>query len=175
MERCQSCHNSSQELRRGRCLVCYDSWVKSRPVGWGASCKFCAEKRRNLLRSTEMLGRWTVLCFTCKGQIDTLDSVPQSFGEIREELRRDRRLFERREGKKDDRVYARDRRKDQRRKGRASIIAIEDSMILDENDFDLPIDLSGVPTGEPTQIIEIKELESAELSQELFGHFSKLR
>ena len=170
MPRCQACNHTSDELRRGRCLLCYGRWAERRPVGFGACCRFCTERRRDVLRSVEMLGRWTVVCFNCRGQIDSLEVVPQSFYEIRLALKRERRSTDRRSGKTDSRVYQRERRKSDRRQARLAdnTLLIDDSMILDE-DFDLPIDMSDVPAGEVTQIASLSEIRQREMAR----HFQR--
>ena len=62
---CNVCGASVTELRRGRCWGCYTRWADSRPVGRGASCSVCMEKRRNMLKLVELKGRSLPFCHGC--------------------------------------------------------------------------------------------------------------
>ena len=53
---CSVCGAAVTELRRGRCWGCYTRWAESRPVGRGASCAVCHEKRRAQLKLVELQG-----------------------------------------------------------------------------------------------------------------------
>lgn len=132
---CDVCNAKVNELRRGRCWGCYNRWVDARPVGIGARCCVCSERRRDNLRSVELLGAWVPMCYTCSGRAMILDPLPQTLAGIREVLIRDRRAQERRHGKRDTRVFQYDRRADERRDGREAsgddYIAIDDDMILE--------------------------------------------
>src|SRR5215470_19844781 len=66
---CEVCGAMVSELRRGRCWGCYARWVESRPVGSGARCVTCSERRLRVLRSIELHGAWQVMCFNCAGQV----------------------------------------------------------------------------------------------------------
>jgi hypothetical protein len=116
--KCEVCNANVSELRRGRCWGCYNRWVDARPVGLGAQCCVCGERRRDLLRGIELLGSWMPMCYGCSGRAMTLDPMPQTLAGIREALIRDRRHRERRIGKQDTRVFQYDRRHDDRRIGR---------------------------------------------------------
>src|SRR5262249_49720935 len=80
--RCANCAEPpapGTTLRRGRCLRCYDAWVRARPVGIGASCAACENRRRAQLRYYEMGvrqnvpgGRWIILCWNCAALADSL-------------------------------------------------------------------------------------------------------
>ncbi|HUH04686.1 MAG TPA: hypothetical protein VML75_21970 [Kofleriaceae bacterium] len=132
---CDVCNAKVNELRRGRCWGCYNRWVDARPVGIGARCCVCSERRRDNLRSVELLGAWVPMCYTCSGRAMVLDPLPQTLAAIREVLIRDRRAQERRHGKRDTRVFQYDRRADERRDGRDGsgddYIAIDDDMIVE--------------------------------------------
>lgn len=134
METCEVCSASVKELRRGRCWGCYSRWVEARPVGLGAKCAICTERRRERLKSIELLGAWMPVCFNCSGRASTLAPMPQTIAGIRKALDRERRLRDRRFGKKDTRVFQYDRRSNDRRGERVvrdECVPIDDEMILD--------------------------------------------
>ena len=56
MLECDVCSAKVNETRRGRCWGCYNRWAELRPVGVGARCVVCGERRRRVLRSIELLG-----------------------------------------------------------------------------------------------------------------------
>ncbi len=115
--KCDVCSANVIELRRGRCWGCYNRWVENRPVGVGAQCCVCGERRREFLRTSELLGGWWPTCYSCSGRIHGLEMVPQSIAEIREVLDRERRgkKPDRRAGNADGRVFQYDRRHGERR------------------------------------------------------------
>jgi hypothetical protein len=139
METCEVCSATVSELRRGRCWGCYGRWAAARPVGVGAACCMCGDRRRGFLRSVELLATFVPICHNCCGRALALEPMPQSLGEIRIVLRRDRRLAPRRFGKADTRVYPRDRRDQDRRSGRAPNVAaeVDDDAIIAELVADL--------------------------------------
>jgi hypothetical protein len=113
---CGVCGAAVSELRRGRCWGCYTRWAESRPVGRGASCTVCQEKRRNQLKLVELKGRTLPFCHGCAAQVLRMSEIPDSVEEIRTALRRDRRDTDRREGEKvDQRIFPRERRVGERR------------------------------------------------------------
>jgi hypothetical protein len=112
---CGVCGAAVTELRRGRCWGCYSRWVESRPVGRGASCTVCHEKRRAHLKLIELKGRSLPFCHSCAAQVMRLPEVPDSLDELRHELRRERRDADRRDGKLDQRIFPRERRVGERR------------------------------------------------------------
>jgi len=132
---CDVCNAEVKELRRGRCWGCYTRWVESRPVGVGASCVMCAERRRDNLRSVELLGSWMPMCHNCAARVMKMVPLPQTVGDIRSALTRDRRLLARRYGKDESRVFPRERRADDRRRvrslGRDDSVLIDDEMIVE--------------------------------------------
>lgn len=131
MHDCDVCGAKVQETRRGRCWGCYTRWVDSRPVGWGARCLGCAERRRRLLRSVELWGTWQPLCFNCAGQALALDPAPRTREALVAALTRDRRTGDRRIGKPDTRVFRYERRVGERRAGREDCPPIDDDMIVE--------------------------------------------
>jgi len=77
--------------------------VRARPVGAGASCVACGNRRREQLRHFEIGlrlntagGRWTILCHNCTATAETLSPPPRSVDALCERLSRDRRWNERR-------------------------------------------------------------------------------
>ena len=92
-----------ETLRRGRCSRCYDKWVRARPVGAGANCVGCGNRRREQLRHYEVGmrlnatgGRWTVLCHNCSASADGFKPAPRTLDALCQRLARDRRWQERR-------------------------------------------------------------------------------
>lgn len=137
MHDCDVCGAQVHELRRGRCWGCYNRWVDARPVGHGARCLGCAERRRRLLRSVELWGGWHPMCFNCAGQALSLSPMPRSAAELKEALDRDRRGRDRRMGKPDSRVFRYERRVGERRSLRDDGSPIDDDMIIE-----ISVDLS---------------------------------
>jgi len=131
MSTCDVCHAEVVELRRGRCWGCYTRWVEARPVGLGARCVTCNEKRRRLLRVVELHGAWRPMCFSCAGQLLHLEPLPTTLAEMRELVSRERRKKDRRIGRRDTRVFAYERRVGQRRSKRDEYAAIDDDMIVE--------------------------------------------
>lgn len=96
MDQCEICGATVFELRRGRCWGCYSRWVDARPVGLGASCRMCGERRRTVLKSMELLAVWTTVCHNCAARIGALAALPRTLEGIRTELgqgRGDRRAL----------------------------------------------------------------------------------
>lgn len=114
---CGVCGARVMELRRGRCWGCYTRWGESRPVGLGASCAICEERRRGELRLLELHGRSHPFCHSCAGRIARLESVPATVAAIRQLLSRERRTTERRGTGEDVRIFPRERRVGERRGG----------------------------------------------------------
>jgi hypothetical protein len=112
---CNVCGAGVTELRRGRCWACYMRWSEARPVGRGATCTVCFEKRRDQLRLVELHGRSLPLCHGCAARITRLLEIPGSVDTIRRALRRERRDGDRRDDKPDHRIFPRERRVGERR------------------------------------------------------------
>lgn len=112
---CSVCGASVSELRRGRCWGCYTRWAESRPVGRGAACVICNEKRRAQLKLVEIWRRSLPFCHGCAAQVMRLPDLPGTIEEVRHALRRDRRDADRRNGKVDQRIFPRERRVGERR------------------------------------------------------------
>jgi hypothetical protein len=131
MHSCEVCSARVHELRRGRCWGCYARWVDARPVGLGARCVTCSEKRRRYLRSVELHGGWQAMCFNCSGQLLHLDPMPPTLLALRQLISRERRQVDRRIGKPDTRVFQYERRVGERRASRVEYPVIEDDMIIE--------------------------------------------
>jgi hypothetical protein len=112
---CGVCHAQVTELRRGRCWGCYTRWGEARPVGTGAACSVCGERRRTELRMVELHARSHAICHSCTGKISRLRTIPNTIPAIRELLTRERRAAERRAGSEDRRIFPRERRVGDRR------------------------------------------------------------
>jgi hypothetical protein len=112
---CNVCRAEVTELRRGRCWGCYTRWADARPVGRGAVCTVCYEKRRDQLKLIELHGRSLPLCHGCTARIGRLGDVPTTVDGIRQALRRERRDADRRDNKLDHRIFPRERRVGERR------------------------------------------------------------
>ena len=131
MSECEICNAKVHELRRGRCWGCYSRWVDERPVGLGARCITCSEKRRRVLRTVELFGGWKPMCFNCAGQVLTLMPMPATIKALKEAVSRERRRTDRRFGKADTRVFRYERRVGERRTSRDEFPPIEDDMIIE--------------------------------------------
>ncbi|MEO8704606.1 MAG: hypothetical protein ABI867_31415 [Kofleriaceae bacterium] len=127
---CEVCEAKVHELRRGRCWGCYSRWVEDRPVGVGARCVTCSEKRRRLLKSVELYGGWKPMCFSCSGQLLHLVPLPETLQALRDVISRERRRIDRRLGKADTRVFQYERRVGQRRMVR-EYPNVDDDMIIE--------------------------------------------
>jgi len=115
MDKCEVCGASVRELRRGRCWGCYSRWAETRPVGLGASCRLCGERRSGHLRSLELLGAWSAVCHDCCARVSRLQPMPPSIAGMRDALRRERRVLDRRVGEPDPRTAPGERRASDRR------------------------------------------------------------
>lgn len=112
---CGVCGAQVSELRRGRCWGCYTRWGESRPVGKGAACVVCNERRRAELRLVELQTRTHALCHSCAGRIARLETIPKTINAIRVVLDRERRARDRRDEGLDRRIFPRERRVGERR------------------------------------------------------------
>jgi hypothetical protein len=148
---CNVCGAAVTELRRGRCWGCYNRWAESRPVGRGASCTVCSEKRRIQLKLVELKGRSLPFCHGCAALLLKLPDVPDTVEELRHLLRRERREADRRHGKLDQRIFPRERRVGERRGPTRDAFADTDPRIRMPEYDDL--------------IIELKEAEMEEVEQ----------
>ncbi len=131
MHTCEVCNAKVGELRRGRCWGCYARWVDSRPVGFGARCVTCAERRRRVLKLVELHGGWSPMCFNCAGQVLQLDPMPPTLAALRDAVSRERRREDRRTGKPDTRVFRYERRVGERRTVTEGYDRIDDDMIVE--------------------------------------------
>jgi hypothetical protein len=151
---CGTCGAQVIELRRGRCWGCYTRWVESRPVGRGASCTVCFEKRRDQLKLVELHGRSMPMCHGCSARVLRMDEVPESLDELRVALRRDRRLGDKRSGKIDHRIFPRERRVGERRSPPRSAFADTDPRM----DATMLADMEEI-------IVELQEADMEEVEQ----------
>ena len=112
---CEMCGARVATLRRGRCWVCYIRWAETRPVGKGATCAVCHDRRLENLRMVEYRSSWIPMCHNCGTKAYRLTPLPQSLEGLTQRLGRDRRWTARRRGKEDTRVATRNRRDKDRR------------------------------------------------------------
>ena len=151
MHTCDVCNAKVSELRRGRCWGCYARWVDARPVGLGARCITCHEKRRRALKMVELWSTWKPMCFNCAGQLLDLDPLPTTIAALRAIVSRERRQHDRRIGKPDSRVFRYERRVGERRTVRAEATGTDAAALLASAgagaDDDLVIEISIEPDG----------------------------
>jgi hypothetical protein len=147
---CEVCNATVRELRRGRCWGCYARWVDARPVGLGARCITCSEKRRRVLKSVELFGGWKAMCFNCAGQLMNLSPLPANIAALKLAVSRERRRSDRRAGKPDTRVFRYERRVGERRALREDCPTIDDDMIIE-----VSVDRDGLDFEDMTQIREL--------------------
>ncbi|MSP61554.1 MAG: hypothetical protein EXR72_14690 [Myxococcales bacterium] len=93
---CGDAESARSPHRRGRCRRCYDAWVRARPVGLGAFCNGCGDRRREHLRHFELYRTWVVLCHTCAARAEAIAPLPLTVNGLRVRLLRDRRWGDRR-------------------------------------------------------------------------------
>jgi hypothetical protein len=129
---CGLCGAKVSELRRGRCWGCYSNWQDLRPVGKGAACVVCNERRRANLRLCEVHGRSLPMCHMCAVKVARLEPVPPTVTGLRAALVRERRAVDRRAGSLDTRVFPRERRTDDRRNPVRLGAELGDPVSLDE-------------------------------------------
>jgi hypothetical protein len=126
-------------LRRGRCETCYEKWVRARPIGDGASCACCGDRRRLHLRHYELGlrhnavgGRWVVLCHNCSAEADRVQPPPRSVEALKMRLYRDRRWEHRRnESIGTPRASWLERRTTDRRVSPRDVMEVEEGAILE--------------------------------------------
>lgn len=149
---CEVCGAKVSELRRGRCWGCYTRWTEHRPVGMGAACAICNDRRREHLRMVELLRAWVPICHNCATRTMKLSPMPATLEEIRQRLDRERRRRDRRVGKPDTRVFPRERRGIERRS--VGLARGDDLMILDDSDIMIIEDEAAADAGDETRIID---------------------
>lgn len=141
---CGVCGALVSELRRGRCWGCYSRWVELRPVGKGAACVVCNERRRDQLRLAELHNRSVPMCHGCASRALKLAPLPETIEEIRQCLRRDRRDDDRRNEAPDRRIFPRERRVGERRhppREGAVAVTTDDAVSLQAELDDLVIEI----------------------------------
>jgi hypothetical protein len=98
---------------------------------------------------TEFRGTWVPMCHNCAAKAMQLSPLPRTVFAVRERLSRDRRWKERRQGKKDHRIFAVERRTNERRVDPPKWEEIEwldaDDLIIEALDADdAPAEITGV-------------------------------
>jgi hypothetical protein len=126
--------------------------VRARPVGIGAACASCGDRRLVHLRHFEMRGLWLVLCHNCCARAERVNPPPRSVDALLSTLRRERRApAERRAAKAAWPYPFGDRRGIDRRVADLSLDATEhvaDHVIEIEAEYASPAELRD-PEGEP--------------------------
>jgi hypothetical protein len=165
---CAVCAAQASELRRGRCWTCYTQWAELRPVGRGASCVVCSERRRDNLRITELHGRSHPFCHICASRVARLAVIPETLESIRLALQRERRNDNRRDDHLDGRIFPRERRVGDRRRsaGAAHRGDTNPCATLPEFDFDIDdiiieLDLGDMDVADQTLVRELPTGPSA--------------
>jgi len=130
---CQICGAQVVDLRRGRCFGCYSKWADSRPVGLGAACTICNDRRTDNLRQMELLGAWVPMCYNCGGKTLRLAPLPRTIEGIRRGLARERRDGDRRSARPDARIPPVERRGLERRSVGHAVEG--DLLLLDEGEM----------------------------------------
>jgi len=149
---CGVCGAAVTELRRGRCWGCYTRWADSRPVGRGASCTVCMEKRRLMLKLVEVKGRSLPFCHGCAALMLRLHDIPDTIESLRLVLSRERRHDDRRHGKVDQRIFPRERRVGERRAPAREGFADTDPRIRLADYEDVIIELADIEEKEQTMV-----------------------
>ena len=93
---CEVCGAESTNLRRGRCSVCYWRWSENKPVGYGAACVICNDRRHENLKSVEFRRAFQEMCHNCGAKAMSLSPMPGTIEGLRQRLGRDRRWSDRR-------------------------------------------------------------------------------
>jgi hypothetical protein len=136
---CEVCGAKAAALRRGRCWVCYVRWADGRPAGAGASCVVCDERRQENLRMVELQGSWTPMCHNCATKSFRLSPMPRTVEGIKQQLSRDRRWADRRKGRPDHRIFAVERRNDERREELRDVEWLDaEDLIIESFEVDEP-------------------------------------
>lgn len=154
---CGICAGKVHELRRGRCWGCYSRWADNRPVGMGAACVVCNERRREQLRMAELHGRFVPTCHSCHARVLKMVPLPSTVDEIRGVLHRERRVSDRRSAAgMDRRFFQRERRVGQRRlppraAGQGPYPVFFASEI---DDLEIEIDQTDMEIVEPTLVLD---------------------
>jgi hypothetical protein len=162
---CEFCGAAVNTLRRGRCWGCYQRWQQAQPVGRGANCVVCGERRNANLQRVELFNRWLPMCHICATRTRSLQPTPASVDGIRAALRRDRRRKERRKGQPDTRLSTKERRGPDRRAlpvDEADIVSIEPLSPEDQQQLaELALKLAWAPTpGDATRIYDPEHPEA---------------
>jgi hypothetical protein len=118
----------------------------------------CFEKRRDQLKLVELHGRSMPLCHGCSARVMRLDDLPETIDAIRNALRRDRRLADKRSGKVDHRIFPRERRVGERRGPPRGALptdpSYENTMLADMDEIIVELAEADMEEVEQTQVRE---------------------
>lgn len=141
--RCFKCGTTDRKLRRALCAPCYEQWLLQRPIGVGAACLRCGDRRRAHLRHFELVRGFVVLCHNCVAEAAALAPLPRSAEGLLERLSRERREGERRQaqapepGANMNRSTAPERRRKERRVGARDLFDATDLVVEEIEDGEL--------------------------------------
>jgi hypothetical protein len=178
--RCGGCKLSPDQgetLRRGRCRRCYERWVRARPIGAGAYCVSCGNRRRDQLRHYEVGarlnaagGRWTLLCHNCAATADGYDPPPRSVDALCQRLARDRRWHDRRFDRAHRDPYAERRASDMRHERRLNLRDLFDATELaEELVIEIEADFEQISEDQLVSLEEITGIHMLTTDEPLLG------
>ena len=173
--RCGGCGQTAPRTRRGLCAGCYARWVRARPVGLGASCASCTDRRLEHLRHFELRGLWVVLCHHCCARAERLTPAPRSLEVLLSGIRRQGREGISRRAVRPLDGAALERRREAARRAEdlvaagvavAAARAVPAMAVPESEPFELTIELAGEFTGDERRdpldepITVVRSLES---------------
>lgn len=137
--------------------------MRARPVGVGACCIACNNRRHEQLRHFEVGlrlnaagGRWTILCHNCAASAEKLAPPPRSVDALCERLTRDRRWNDRRYDRAHRDPHAERRAQDARNERRLNLRELFDATDLAE---ELVIEMEAdYETVSPEQLVAIEDV-----------------
>lgn len=98
---CSKCQEFSN-LRRNLCPHCYVRWLRSRPIGVGACCTGCGDRRLVHLQYVELQQGFAVVCRNCAAQLEREGGPPPADEEeVRALLQRERREVQEEDRRRD--------------------------------------------------------------------------
>jgi hypothetical protein len=166
--RCGACGDEEREgdapHRRGRCRRCYEKWVRERPIGLGAFCTSCGERRVSALRYFELRRIWVVLCHSCSARAEALDPQPFSIAGLRLRLHRERRRGDRRSVGAKKNVLSGERREGDRRLSERNLLDVTEfaELVVElDAEFADPRDDAASDEGPITGVHRLADLSEA--------------
>ncbi|MCA9668210.1 MAG: hypothetical protein KC503_21600 [Myxococcales bacterium] len=158
--KCEACGARANFLRRGRCSICYLRWAETRPVGVGAACSVCGDRRRHNLKLVEFQTRWVPMCHNHAARAFQLQPMPTTIDGLRQRLARDRRWRDRRNKQPDARLIKKERRVGERR-----VPPGYDDSWMDAEELIIEIIDAGEPPPSPADATRIHLAERTEVTR----------